>query len=78
MQDVINAPGAFADQGALRACWQLPTDERAAVCSSFTLAKAMQFAIDNNARVVNLSLGSDVPLLAGKPGVGDNWGELID
>jgi subtilisin family serine protease len=42
---------------ALRACWQVPADERAAVCSSFTLAKALQFAIDNNARVINLSLG---------------------
>ena len=42
---------------ALRACWQVPPDDRAAVCSSFTLAKALQFAIDNNARVSNLSLG---------------------
>ena len=42
---------------ALRACWQVPSDENAAVCSSFTLAKALQFAIDNNAKVINLSLG---------------------
>ena len=42
---------------ALRACWQVPADANAAVCSSFTLAKALQFAIDNNARVINLSLG---------------------
>jgi hypothetical protein len=42
---------------ALRACWQAPSGEGAAVCSSFTLAKALQFAIDNNARVINLSLG---------------------
>ncbi len=42
---------------ALRACWQVPADASAAVCSSFTLAKALQFAIDNNARVINLSLG---------------------
>src|SRR5206468_548036 len=42
---------------ALRACWQAPPDESAAVCSSFTLAKALQFAIDNNAKVINLSLG---------------------
>ena len=43
---------------ALRACWQAPADdERAAMCSSFTLAKALQFAIDNDARVINLSLG---------------------
>jgi subtilisin family serine protease len=32
-------------------------DGNAAVCSSFTLAKALQFAIDNNAKVINLSLG---------------------
>ena len=42
---------------ALRACWQRPADESAAVCSSFTLAKALQFAIDNGAKVINLSLG---------------------
>jgi len=42
---------------ALRACWQVAGDQGAAVCSSFTLAKALQFAIDNNARVINLSLG---------------------
>jgi hypothetical protein len=41
---------------ALRACWQR-RDESAAVCSSFTLAKALQFAIDNGAKVINLSLG---------------------
>jgi len=49
------APGA--QLMALRACWQVPADENAAVCSSFTLAKALQFAIDNNAKIINLSLG---------------------
>ena len=29
----------------------------AAFCSSFTLAKALQFALDENAQVINLSLG---------------------
>jgi hypothetical protein len=42
---------------ALRACWQVASDANAAVCSSFTLAKALQFAIDNHAKVINLSLG---------------------
>ena len=42
---------------ALRACWQAGGEGRAAVCSSFTLAKALQFAIDNRAKVINLSLG---------------------
>jgi len=40
---------------ALRACWQGSAD--AAICSSFTLAKALQFALDENAQVINLSLG---------------------
>ena len=42
---------------ALRACWQTPADGDVAVCSSFTLAKALQFALDQNAKVINLSLG---------------------
>lgn len=62
--------GARADNGAgivgvapqaaliaLRACWQTSADNTAAACSSFTLAKALQFALDQGARVVNLSLG---------------------
>ena len=39
---------------ALRACWQ--RDAGPAACSSFTLARALQFAIDARAQVVNLSL----------------------
>jgi subtilisin family serine protease len=43
---------------ALRACWQeLRGRADAALCSSFTLAKALQFALDENAQVINLSLG---------------------
>jgi subtilisin family serine protease len=42
---------------ALRACWQAGSGDRGAVCSTFTLAKALQFALDRNARVINLSLG---------------------
>ncbi len=43
---------------ALRACWQEPAGPAdVAICSSFTLAKALQFALDENAQVVNLSLG---------------------
>jgi subtilisin family serine protease len=41
---------------ALRACWQTPVDGSLAVCSSFTLAKALQFALDQNTKVINLSL----------------------
>ena len=42
---------------ALRACWRGPTATGAARCNSFTLAKAMQFAIDDARRCINLSLG---------------------
>jgi subtilisin family serine protease len=43
---------------ALRACWQTAASgDAAALCSSFTLAKALQFALDENAQVINLSLG---------------------
>src|SRR5437660_4929998 len=43
---------------ALRACWQAAeTGDAAAYCSSFNLAKALQFALDENAQVINLSLG---------------------
>lgn len=46
------APGARLL--ALRACWQQP--DLATRCSSFTLAKALNFAILNHAKVINLSL----------------------
>ena len=48
---------------ALRACWQ--HDAGPAACSSFTLARALQFAIDARAQVLNLSLsGPDDRLLS--------------
>jgi subtilisin family serine protease len=48
---------------ALRACWQ--RDAGSAACSSFTLARALQFAIDAHAQVLNLSLsGPDDRLLS--------------
>ncbi|MFC5524842.1 S8 family serine peptidase [Rhodanobacter ginsengisoli] len=58
------APGARLL--ALRACWQPPQPQLAgATCSSFTLAKALQFALQTNAQVFNLSLsGPGDPLLA--------------
>jgi hypothetical protein len=46
------APGARLM--ALRACWQAPN--QGARCSSFTLGKALNFAIQHGARVINLSL----------------------
>ncbi|MES2072426.1 MAG: S8 family serine peptidase [Pseudomonadota bacterium] len=47
------APGAKLM--ALRACWESP--QQAAQCSSFTLGKALNFAIMHDAQVINLSLG---------------------
>jgi len=41
----------------LRACWQTSGSGDPAVCSSFTLAKALQFALSADAQVINLSLG---------------------
>lgn len=40
----------------LRACWQDPRNADTALCSSFTLAKAIQFALDERVGVLNLSL----------------------
>ena len=40
---------------ALRACWEQP-GSAASVCSSFTLAKALQFALQTKVQVINLSL----------------------
>src|SRR5207253_11414667 len=41
---------------ALRACWESGQLDGTAVCNSFTLAKALQFALDQHAQVINLSL----------------------
>ena len=47
----------------LRACWQRP--DGGGACSSFSLARALNFAILNRIRVLNLSLGGPPdPLLA--------------
>jgi len=46
------APGASLL--ALRACWQ--REDAATLCNSFTLAKALQFALDRRAQIINLSL----------------------
>jgi subtilisin family serine protease len=48
------APGATLL--ALRACWPKTRDGEAAVCNSFTLAKALQYALNERAQVINLSL----------------------
>ncbi|HEY3698664.1 MAG TPA: S8 family serine peptidase [Spongiibacteraceae bacterium] len=50
---------------ALKACWQADIRLIDAYCSSFTLAKALSFAIAQHVDIINLSLGGpDDPLLA--------------
>lgn len=56
------APGA--ELLALKACWQASVDDIRAQCNTFTLAKALTFAIDQKADIINMSLGGpDDPLL---------------
>jgi major intracellular serine protease len=56
------APGA--DLLAIKACWHRRTGSPEAWCSSWTLAKAIDFAIVERVRVLNLSLsGPPDPLL---------------
>ncbi|MBW8783858.1 MAG: S8 family serine peptidase [Novosphingobium sp.] len=44
---------------ALRACWQSRSGSGSftTLCNSLTLARALQFAIDHDAKVINLSIG---------------------
>ncbi|RUL69420.1 S8 family peptidase [Dyella choica] len=41
---------------ALRACWQLADGSATSACDSFTLAKALQYALEKHVQVINLSL----------------------
>ena len=56
---------------ALRACWQVDgSADSPTVCDSLSLAKAIHYAIDHNAAVINLSLsGPPDPLLSQLLGV---------
>jgi subtilisin family serine protease len=59
------APGARLQ--ALRACWQIgPTAHEATVCDSFSLAKALNFALDHGARIINMSLSGPSDQLLGR------------
>jgi subtilisin family serine protease len=50
---------------ALKACWPDPPGSRLSTCDSYTLARALDFAIGAGTRVLNLSLaGPEDPLLA--------------
>jgi subtilisin family serine protease len=47
-----------------KACWQARPDADAALCNSFTLARALAAAFDAHAQIVNMSLaGPDDPLV---------------
>jgi subtilisin family serine protease len=47
------------------ACWQLQPDSDAAVCNTFTLAKALAAALDSGIQLVNMSIaGPSDPLLS--------------
>jgi hypothetical protein len=53
-----------ADLLALKACWQPKPDDIGAQCNTFTLAKALTYAIEQRADVINMSLGGpNDPLL---------------
>jgi len=56
------APGARLM--ALRACWQKTAVDT--ICDTLSLAKALSFAIEGDARVINLSLGGPPNLLLGR------------
>jgi subtilisin family serine protease len=54
-----------AEVSVLKACWYPETTEAKAQCSSWSLAKAVDAAINNGARIINLSLaGSHDELLS--------------
>jgi len=56
------APGARLM--ALRACWQ--QDPNATLCDTLSLAKAVHYAVDHSAQVINLSLAGPPDMLLGR------------
>ena len=49
---------------ALRACWEVSASQT--LCNSLSLAKALSFAIERRAEVINMSLSGPVDLLLGR------------
>lgn len=50
---------------SLRACWEGDDESAAALCSSFTLAKALEYAVSSQTDILNLSLaGPQDPILS--------------
>lgn len=61
-----------------KACWQRTADDGSALCSSWTLARAIDYAIASRVRVLNLSLaGPEDPLLARVLAAADAAGVVI-
>jgi subtilisin family serine protease len=55
----------LAQLEVFEACWQLRADSDAAVCNTFTLAKALAAALDSGITLVNMSIaGPQDPLLS--------------
>jgi subtilisin family serine protease len=55
-----------AEVSVLKACWYPETSNAKAQCSSWSLAKALDAAIKNRARIINLSLAGPQDELLGK------------
>jgi subtilisin family serine protease len=55
-----------AQLSVLRACWYRLGDKRRAVCDSFTLAKALSYALETETHIINLSLGGPSDALLGR------------
>jgi subtilisin family serine protease len=82
--------GASADDGTgvvgvapsaaitvLKACWYA-SRQQPAVCNSFTLARALSFAIESDAQVINLSLsGPEDPLLTRLVAAAVDSGQIV-
>ena len=58
------APGARLM--ALRACWQVKSKSAPTLCESLSIARALQYAIDHDANVINLSLSGPPGTLLAK------------
>ncbi len=78
-----NAEGIFgiapdAAVLALKACWHVEAPDGPALCSSWTLARAIDFAIGRGVRVLNLSLGGpEDPLVSRVLAAADATGVVI-
>ena len=61
----ITGVAPAADITVLRACWHANGGSRAA-CNSFTLAKALSYALDSGTDIINLSIGGPSDALLGR------------